>query len=70
VQATPRVAPETTGFQWLRVGFRGSALAAIELQDNFGQRSLLTFADVKTNIAPSADAFRFTPPKGVEVLRP
>jgi outer membrane lipoprotein carrier protein len=70
VQATPRVASETTGFQWLRVGFRANTLAAIELQDNFGQRSLLTFADVKTNVAPTADAFRFTPPKGVEVLRP
>jgi outer membrane lipoprotein carrier protein len=69
VQATPRVAAETSGFQWLRVGFRANTLAAIELQDNFGQRSLLTFADVKTNVAPPADAFRFTPPKGVEVLR-
>jgi outer membrane lipoprotein carrier protein len=70
VQATPRAAADTTGFQWLRVGFRANTLAAIELQDNFGQRSLLTFADVKTNLAPSPDAFRFTPPKGVEVLRP
>jgi outer membrane lipoprotein carrier protein len=70
VQATPRAAADTTGFQWLRVGFRANTLAAIELQDNFGQRSSLTFADVKTNLAPSPDAFRFTPPKGVEVLRP
>ncbi len=70
VQATPRAASEGSGFQWLRVGFRGRTLAAIELQDNFGQRSLLTFADVRTNVAPSPDAFRFTPPRGVEVLRP
>jgi outer membrane lipoprotein carrier protein len=70
VQATPRVAQEASGFQWLRVGFRANTLAAIELQDNFGQRSLLTFSEVKTNVAPSADAFRFTPPKGVDVLRP
>jgi outer membrane lipoprotein carrier protein len=69
VQATPRVKADTTGFQSLRVGFKGKTLAAIELLDSFGQRSMLTFSDVVTNQAPAADAFRFTPPKGVEVLR-
>ena len=69
VLATPRAKGEAASFQSLRVGFKGKALAAIELVDNFGQRSLLTFDDVVTNVAPAADAFRFTPPKGVEVLR-
>ena len=69
VQATPRIKGEAASFQSLRVGFKGKALSAIELVDNFGQRSLLTFGDVATNVAPPADAFRFTPPKGVEVLR-
>ena len=69
VQATPRIKGEAASVQSLRVGFRGKALAAIELVDNFGQRSLLSFTDVATNVAPAADAFRFTPPKGVEVLR-
>jgi outer membrane lipoprotein carrier protein len=70
VQATPRTKTEASGFQSLRVGFRGRTLAAIELLDNFGQRSLLTFADVSTNGPSAADAFRFTPPPGVAVLRP
>jgi outer membrane lipoprotein carrier protein len=69
VQATPRIKGEAASFQSLRVGFRGKALAAIELVDNFGQRSLLSFTDVATNVTPAADAFRFTPPKGVEVLK-
>lgn len=69
VQATPRENSEAAGFQSLRVGFKGKALSAIELVDNFGQRSLLTFGEVATNTAPAADTFRFTPPKGVEVLR-
>jgi outer membrane lipoprotein carrier protein len=69
VQATPRVKGEAASFQSLRVGFKGKALSAIELVDNFGQRSLLTFGEVATNAAPAADTFRFTPPKGVEVLR-
>ncbi len=70
VQATPRTRNESIGFQSLRVGFKGKALAAIELVDSFGQRSLLNFSDLATNLAPAADAFRFTPPKGVDVLKP
>jgi outer membrane lipoprotein carrier protein len=70
VQATPRTRNESIGFQSLRVGFKGKALAAIELVDSFGQRSQLNFRDVATNLAPAADAFRFTPPKGVDVLKP
>ena len=69
VQATPRVKGEAASFQSLRVGFKGKALSAIELVDNFGQRSLLTFGEVTTNVSPAADTFRFTPPKGVEVLK-
>ena len=69
VQATPRIKGEAASFQSLRVGFKGKALSAIELVDNFGQRSLLTFGEVATNVAPAAETFRFTPPKGVEVLK-
>jgi outer membrane lipoprotein carrier protein len=69
VQALPRARTEAPAFQSLRIGFKGKTLAAIELLDGFGQRSLLTFADVATNVAPAVDAFRFVPPKGVEVLR-
>jgi outer membrane lipoprotein carrier protein len=69
VQATPRAKSDAAGFQSLRVGFKGKTLAALELLDNFGQRSLLSFSEVTTNAATAADAFRFTPPKGVDVLR-
>jgi outer membrane lipoprotein carrier protein len=69
VQATPRVKSESVSFQSLRVGFKGKVLAALELVDSFGQRSLLNFSDVTVNAPLAAEAFRFTPPKGVEVLR-
>jgi outer membrane lipoprotein carrier protein len=69
VQATPRVKAEAASFQSLRVGFKGKTLAALELLDNFGQRSVLTFGEVALNVAPAPEAFRFTPPKGVDVLR-
>jgi len=70
VQATPRVKDDNANLQSLRVGFKGKTLAAIELVDGFGQRSLLTFNDLATNPVLAADAFRFVPPKGVEVLTP
>ena len=70
VQAMPRRKDESIGFTSLRVGFRGATLAAIELVDSFGQRSRLSFVDVATNVPTSAEAFKFTPPKGVEVLTP
>jgi outer membrane lipoprotein carrier protein len=69
VQAAPRIKNESIGFQSLRVGFKGKTLAAIELVDSFGQRSVLAFSDVALNVATAADTFRFTPPKGVEVLK-
>lgn len=70
VQATPRSKSESIGFQSLRVGFKGKALAALELVDSFGQRSHLSFSDVATNVASRPEAFRFTPPKGVDVQKP
>ena len=69
VQAMPRVKAEAASFQSLRVGFKGKTLAALELLDNFGQRSVLTFGEVALNVASAPEAFRFTPPKGVDVLR-
>jgi outer membrane lipoprotein carrier protein len=70
VQAVPKTKNESIGFQSLRVGFRGKVLAAIELVDGFGQRSMLTFTDLATNAALPPDTFRFTPPAGVQVLKP
>ena len=68
VQAVPRVKDDSTNLQSLKVGFKGKTLAAIELVDGFGQRSLLSFTDVATNVALAPEVFRFVPPKGVEVL--
>ena len=68
VQATPRAKDDAANLQSLRVGFKGKTLAAIELVDGFGQRSLLSFHDLATNIAQPPETFRFVPPKGVDVL--
>ncbi|MCM5678863.1 outer membrane lipoprotein chaperone LolA [Schlegelella sp. S2-27] len=65
-EAVPR--EKDSQFQSVRVGFRGGALAALEILDNFGQKSLLNFSQVQSNAAVPADDFRFTPPQGADVL--
>jgi len=45
-------------------------LAVLEVQDSFGQRSVLTFSDYEANPTWGADHFQFKPPAGVDVLRP
>jgi outer membrane lipoprotein carrier protein len=66
VQATPR-APDSA-LQAVRIGFRGKALAAVEIVDAFGQRSLLQFGEVAANVAIPESAFRFVPPPGADVI--
>jgi outer membrane lipoprotein carrier protein len=66
VQATPR-APDGA-LQAVRIGFRGKALAAVEIVDAFGQRSLLEFGEVSANVAIAEAAFRFVPPKGADLI--
>ena len=65
-QATPKA--KDGAFQAVRVGFRGKSLAAVEIVDSFGQRSLLTFTQFEPNVALPADSFRFTPPAGADVI--
>lgn len=67
VQATPKV--KEGQLTAMRVGFRGDQLAALDIQDSFGQRSVLTFQGMQLNSGVSADAFRFAPPKGTDVVQ-
>jgi len=44
-------------------------LAALEILDSFGQRSLLTFSKMELNAGVSPDAFNFKPPPGADVVK-
>jgi periplasmic chaperone LolA len=55
-------------FQSVRVGFKGSDLAALEIVDSFGQKSLLRFDGFTANVPIPADEFRFTVPAGADVI--
>ena len=65
-QATPKA--KDGAFQAVQIGFRGKDLAAVEIVDSFGQRSLLTFTQFASNVALAADSFKFTPPAGADVI--
>jgi len=65
-QATPKA--KDGAFQAMRVGFRGKDLAAVEIIDSFGQRSLLQFSQLVANPILDVDAFRYKPPAGADVI--
>ena len=67
-QASPRA--KDGSVTQLKVGFRGKELAALEIVDAFGQRSLLQFSAVQQGVAVPVERFRFVPPAGVDVIGP
>ena len=66
VEASPR--EKDTGFESVRLGLKGRTLAAMELHDQLGGRTLLRFLDLKANAPVATDAFKFTPPAGADVM--
>ena len=64
--ATPKA--KDGPFQSMRVGFKGRELAAVEIVDSFGQRSLLQFSRFEANPVLPADRFRYAPPAGADVI--
>ncbi len=67
VQATPKA--KDGQLRSVRVGFRGSELAQLEILDGFGQRSVLTFSRMETNPFLSEAVFQFKVPAGADVIR-
>ena len=67
VQATPRA--KDGQLHSVKVGFRGTDLAALDILDSFGQRSVISFNKLEVNTGVSADAFQFKPPQGADVVR-
>ena len=65
-EATPKAKEGT--FQSVRVGFKGKDLAALEIVDSFGQRSVLRFESFQANGAIAPETFRLTPPAGADVI--
>jgi len=66
VEATPK--EKDTGFERVRLGLQGKTLAAMELHDQLGGRTMLRFSDLKANAAVPPDSFSFKPPAGADVM--
>lgn len=64
--ATPRKHENT--FKSIRMGFRNNVLQEMELSDTFGNLTHISFSNLKKNPSLPAGLFRFTPPKGVDVI--
>ena len=56
------------GFERIRMGFDVAGVRAMELTDNFGQTTVLRFSNLARNPKVDLEEFRFTPPKGADVL--
>ena len=56
------------GFERIRMGFGATGIDAMELVDQFGQTTKLKFTNVEKNPRLDPATFRFTPPKGADLL--
>ncbi|NVO04824.1 MAG: outer membrane lipoprotein chaperone LolA [Rhodoferax sp.] len=76
-------APDKDGLEWVlaapkakdgmlqavRVGFKGADLSVLEIVDSFGQRSVMSFTDLRINTALDASTFQFKPPAGADLIQ-
>lgn len=66
VEAVPR--EKEGGFERVRMGFGAGGLEVMELFDSFGQQTVLRFRALARNPRLDPALFRFTPPKGADVI--
>ena len=76
--------PDSEGLEWVlaspkqkggqlktvRIGFTPEGqLAALDIEDSFGQRSVMQFKNLQAQASLPASTFQFTAPKGADVLK-
>lgn len=66
LDAIPR--QKDAGIEKIRMGFAKGVLAAMELQDAFGNRTRLAFSKFERNPKVDAKDYIFIPPKGADVI--
>jgi outer membrane lipoprotein carrier protein len=66
VGATPRA--KDSGVNRIRLGFAQSTLARMELEDPFGQRTVIRIEALEKNPQLAPEVFRFQPPRGADVI--
>jgi len=69
LQATPKGKGQDSSFSGILMAFNAqSELVAMELNDMFGHKTVLHFSAMQHNPKIPEQQFRFTPPKGADVL--
>lgn len=66
LEAMPR--QKDAGIEKIRMGFAKGQLAAMELNDAFGNRTRITFSKFERNAKIDTKEYVFTPPKGADVV--
>ena len=66
LEALPR--DKEGNFERIRMGFGSSGLEVMELLDGFGQTTVLKFVSLQRNPKLDPGLFRFSPPKGADVI--
>jgi len=66
LEALPR--DKEGNFERIRMGFGASGLQVMELVDGFGQTTVLKFNSLERNPRLDPALFRFSPPKGADVI--
>jgi outer membrane lipoprotein carrier protein len=66
IEAVPRARDNT--FEKVRLGFSKSGLEAMELRDQFGHVTVVKFLAIERNAKIAPETFKFTPPKGADVI--
>ncbi|HXZ96382.1 MAG TPA: outer membrane lipoprotein chaperone LolA [Burkholderiales bacterium] len=66
LQALPKT--QESSFESIRMGFNKSGLQVMELRDRFGQTTVLHFSDLERNPRLNPELFKFTPPKGADIV--
>jgi len=66
LEAVPR--EKEGNFERIRMGFGSTGLEVMELLDSFGQTTVLRFESLEHNPKLDPGLFRFSPPKGADVI--
>lgn len=66
-QMTPK--KNDGGYETIRLGFEGNDLRMLEMHDSFGQTTRVSLREGRENRPIDKKMFRFTPPRGVDVVR-
>ena len=66
LELTPR--EDGSDFESVFIGLDDDGIAAMELQDSFGQATQIRFSNVATNQSIDDTTFQFEPPDGVDVI--